>query len=116
MSLLELLDKLFPGHRSPSRSPDWEALKRRLAVGRAVTGSVVARSPFGAWIDLGVGFPALLEITVMKGLTPERYRADDWCPPGSEVTAFVGGFRDDGHQVGLWQVPLGHRRTQQPQP
>jgi hypothetical protein len=51
----------------------------------------------------------------MEGLAPERYRADDWCPLGCEVTAFVGGFRDDVHQVGLWQVPLGHRQTQQPQ-
>jgi ribosomal protein S1 len=115
MNTLDILDKLFPDHRSPSLSSEWEVLKQRLAVDQTVTGTVVAKSPFGAWIDLGVGFPALLEITVMEGLTPERYRADDWCPLGSEVTAFVGGFRDDGRQVGLWQVPLGHWRTQQPQ-
>src|SRR3954447_20761929 len=67
---------------------------------------------FGAWVDLGVGFPALLEIIVIAGLTPERYRAGDWCPVGSEVSAFVGGFHDDSHQVGLWQVPVGRGRAE----
>lgn len=107
MSTFDELEKLFPGHRSSCRSSEWEALKRRLIVGQAVTATVVAKSPFGAWLDLGVGFPALLEIVVMAGLTPERYRADDWCPVGNELTAYVGGFRDDAHQIGLWQVPLG---------
>jgi hypothetical protein len=60
---------------------------------------------------MGVGFPALLEILVMTRLTPERYRADDWCPLGSEVTAFVSNFDDKHHQIRLWQVPLGHERA-----
>jgi hypothetical protein len=111
MSVTDDLDRLFPGHRSPDRAADWEALKQRLAYGRSVTGTVVAKSPFGAWVDIGVGFPALLEIVVIAGLTPERYRAGDWCPVGSEVTAFVGGFRDSSHQVGLWQAPVGQSRA-----
>jgi hypothetical protein len=111
MSVQADLDIVFPGHRSPERAAEWEALKQRLAIGQPITGTVVARSPFGAWVDLGVGFPALLEITVMAGLTPERYRAGDWCPVGSEVTANVGSFRDDNRQVGLWQVPLGRGRS-----
>jgi hypothetical protein len=111
MSVQDDLDTLFPGHRSPDRASEWEALKQRLAIGQPLTGPVVARHPFGAWIDLGFGFPALLEIIGMAGLTPERYRADDWCPLGSEVTAHIGGFRDNGRQIGLWQVPLGHERS-----
>jgi ribosomal protein S1 len=111
MSVQDNLDTLYPGHRSPDRAAEWEALKQRLTIGQPVTGRVVAKSPFGAWVDLGVGFPALLEIVVMADLTPERYRAGDWCPVGSEVTANVAGFRDDNRQVGLWQVPHGHARS-----
>ena len=111
MSVTDDLDRLFPGHRSPERVADWEGLEQRLAHGQSVTGTVVAKSPFGAWIDLGVGFPALLEIIVIADLTPERYRAGDWCPVGSEVTAFVGGFNESSCQVGLWQVPVGHGRA-----
>ncbi len=110
MSVTDDLDRLFPGHRSPDRAGDWESLKQRLSYGRSVTGIVVAKSPFGAWVDLGVGFPALLEIIVMANLTPEKYRVGDWCPVGSEVTAFVGSFRDGSNQIGLWQVPVGHDR------
>lgn len=111
MSVTDNLDRLFPGHRSPDRTAAWEALKGRLAYGQAVTGTVVAKSPFGAWVDIGVGFPALLEIIVIAGLTPERYRAGDWCAIGSEITAFVGGFRDGSNQVWLWQAPVGQGRA-----
>ena len=94
-------------------------LKERLHVGRSVTGVVFARAPFGAWVDLGVGFPALLEIICIAGLTPERFRAGDWCPVGSEVTAFIGDFRDRGRQIYLWQVwprseQARHKRGRRP--
>lgn len=111
MSVTDDLDRLFPEHRSPDREAAWGALKQRLDYGQAVAGTVVARSPFGAWVDLGLGFPALLEITVISGLTPEKYRAGEWCAVGSEVRAFVGGFRDWARQVGLWQVEVGQSRA-----
>lgn len=111
MSVTDDLDRLFPEHRSPSRSAEWEALKERLVYGQPVSGTVVARSHFGASVDLGVGFPALLSITAIEGLTPERYRAGDWCPVGSVVSAFVGGFSDRSRQIGLWQVRVGQQIT-----
>ncbi|MDR3637005.1 MAG: hypothetical protein P4L84_24590 [Isosphaeraceae bacterium] len=111
MSVTDDLDELFPEHRSPARALAWESLKQRLAYGQAVTGTVVAKSLFGAWVDISVGFPALQEIVVIASLTPERFRAGDWCPVGSEVTALIGGFRDRAHQVGLWQVQVGQGRA-----
>jgi ribosomal protein S1 len=92
----------FPPRDNAQR--EWEALKRQLAVGGSVTGVVIGRAPFGAWIDIGVGFPALLEITVMAGLTPERYRVGDWCPVGSEISAEVSMFQDENRQIYLGQV------------
>jgi ribosomal protein S1 len=103
MSILNELDRPFPDHRSASRAAEWEALRARLAYGQSVSGTVVFKSPFGAWVDLGVGFPALLEITGIAELTPEKYRAGDWCPVGSEVSALVGGFSSRSHQIGLCQ-------------
>ncbi len=43
-------------------------------------------------------------------LTRERYRADEWCALGSEVTAMIGGFNDRNYQVGLWQLMPGEQR------
>ena len=100
----EILQKRFPGYESAEFDQAWGEVKQRLIVGRSVTGVVVARAPFGAWVDLGVGFPSLLETIRLAGLTPERYQAGDWCPVGSQVTAFVSGFKDAGHQIGLSQT------------
>lgn len=106
MSVSDDLERLFPGHRSTVRSSEWEGIKSQLVFGQHVIGEVVAKFPFGACLDLGVGFPALLEIPVIADLTPEKYRAGDWCPVGSQVTARIGGFRDQMRQIGLWQIPV----------
>jgi ribosomal protein S1 len=105
------LAERFPRRDGAEAQKEWEALKQLLAIGQSVTGTVVARAPFGAWVDIGVGFPALLEIICMEGMTPDRYRADDWCPLGSSVTATVGSFNNRNRQVGLWQIrPAGESR------
>jgi ribosomal protein S1 len=90
----------------------WEYLKSRLQLGQTVTGQVIAKAPFGAWVDLGFGFPALLQIIHIAGLTPELYRADDWCPLGSEVTATVRWFNDKNQQICLRQVDGNDGKTQ----
>ena len=89
---------------SPTTQQAWADVQRRLNVDSPVTGVVFSKAHYGAWIDLGVGFPALLEIPYVAGLTPERYRADEWCPVGSTVHAFVLGFRAEAGQVYLWQA------------
>jgi hypothetical protein len=75
-----------------------------MPVGQSVTGTVVDKRPYGVWVDLGVGFPALLEVPSIAGMTREMYQAGDWCPIGSEVTASVLAFRDSGFQIYLGQV------------
>jgi hypothetical protein len=109
-----VLAERFPAGNPAEVEREWAAVKQRLPVGQSVTGVVVARAHFGAWVDLGVGFPGLLEAIDITGMTPGRYRAGDWCPVGSEVTAFVGGFLDDGHQIRLWQVRRRKQRQADP--
>ena len=98
-----LLTERFPVRDSKKELAAWDAAKQQLNIGSVVTGIVIAKAPFGAWIDLDVGFPALLEIVCVEGMTPERYQADDWCPLGSQVKAYVGTFNDRNHQIGLSQ-------------
>ena len=106
-----LLSARFPSRDAVEVEREWVALKQQFSFGQSVSGVVVAKAPFGAWVDIGCGFPALLEIVCVAGLTPERYRSDDWCAIGSDVTAFVGGFNDTNHQVGLWQVRVGEQKN-----
>ena len=93
----------FIKHHSPEAAEAWDALKQRLPVDSVVDGTVYAKRDYGAWIDLEIGFPALLEIIYIEGLTPERYQAGEWCPVGSKVRAMVLGYREAGRQVYLWQ-------------
>ena len=97
------MDDRFYKHDSPEAANAWEALKKRLPVDSVVEGTVDAKAAYGAWIDVGVGFPALLEIIYIEGLTPERYQAGEWCPVGSKVRAMVLGYVDSRRQVYLWQ-------------
>ena len=99
-----ILAERFPSHDDETAEREWSVATQRLSLGQTVTGSVVAKAPFCVWLDIGVGFPAILEINYMAGMTAEVYQADTWCPVGSEVSAFVEGFKDDHHQVYLWQV------------
>jgi len=87
--------KRFPVRDEPVASELWSLFTAHVPVGAEVTGEVVARAVFGAWIDIGVGFPALLEIIAMADLTPEKYRAGEWCPVGSLVTARLSYNEED---------------------
>ena len=82
----------------------WSEVQLRLPIDAPVSGKVFSKAPYGAWIDIGVGFPALLLIPFIAGLTPARYRQGDWCPVGSQVSAFIRSFHADGGQISLWQV------------
>ena len=106
MNILEELDEQFPNCRAPEREDEWQSVKLRLPIGHPVAGTVVHKSPFGAWVDPGMGFPALLEIVVIAGLTPEKYRAGDWCPIGCEISGFVCGYHDHSRQIGIRQTPF----------
>jgi predicted RNA-binding protein with RPS1 domain len=75
-----------------------------MSVGDKVTGVVIARAHFGAWIDLDVGFPALLQIIeILELMMPGAYRAGDWCPVGSVVSASVTGFLESPREIYLSQ-------------
>lgn len=99
-----LVTARFPRREAAETQGEWEALKNQLAIDQSVTGIVIAKAPFGAWVDIGCGFPALLELPYIAGLTPARDRANDWCPIGGQITAFVSGFNGRNHQIGLWQI------------
>jgi ribosomal protein S1 len=98
----QLLSEQFPAVHEADRR--WDEFKQLKTIDQEVLGTVIAKAPFGAWVDIGAGFPALLELPNIAGLTPEKYRADDWCPIGSQVQALIGRFDDRNRQIRLWQV------------
>lgn len=87
----------FPPRNQPE--PEWELVRQQLAVGQTVEGTVVAKAPFGAWLDIGVGFPALLLIPDVEGLTAESYREDNWCGVGTAISVNVVSLNDPAFVV-----------------
>jgi len=99
-----LLAKRFPKIDPAEKGLKWKLLKNQLAIGKSVTGTVVAKAHFGVWLDIGAEFPAFLLIVSIRDLTPEKYRSDEWCPLGDSVVATVGGFNEEAHTVCVWQI------------
>jgi len=106
MSVNQQLAAQFPGYDSPEKDADWRNLKQRLSVGSFVKGRVVHREPFGVFLDLGVGFPALiLVVRLMHADTMPYTRMDMYPVLGAEVGGRVYVFNDAARQIGVTQQP-----------
>jgi ribosomal protein S1 len=96
---------LFPGFRSVERQADWESLKLRVSLGSRVSGAVVARYPFGVFVDIGAGFPALLLIVRFKEV---KHRGDSLIESfpslGSTIEARILGWADGARGIVLTQL------------
>jgi hypothetical protein len=99
-----VLDSLFAGYRSPERAAEWEVAKSRFALGSEVEGVLVAQFPFGVFVDIDAGFPALILVTRLRRRadrqpynSPERFPAI-----GSTVKARVCVWAH--RQIGLTQL------------
>ena len=105
--VLDELDRLFPGYLTAAGQDAWQRVKLEHPVQSMLTGRVVARFPFGVFLDAGIGFPILLLTTEMSNLTPEEYRTvylqGKCCVIGEEMSGRIAGFNDNSHQIGLSQ-------------
>src|SRR5437764_745363 len=54
----------FGDHLSPAKAGEWAAVRTKVGVGESVRGRVIARRPFGVFVDIGVGFPASLDAVI----------------------------------------------------
>lgn len=95
-----------------SRFPDWQTdvalkrwsdIRRNLSVGQSVSGKVIARAPFGVWIDIDVSQPALLLVGNMMDAKMQRITVDDYPAKGTAIKARINALGDNG-EIGLTQL------------
>jgi ribosomal protein S1 len=104
MSTNDDLGRAFGNYLEPEKAADWELAKARLHAGSRVSGKVVARYIFGIFLDIGVDFPALLEIIQFNPPLKRRpVVLEDYPAVGSMIDARVVAFNDRNRQVGLTQ-------------
>jgi ribosomal protein S1 len=97
----------FGDYLAEGRKGDWERIKSQFSVGERVTGKVVARYPFGVFLDLGVGFPALILVPDFEGACERPYTSMDMYPAvGATVSGSLLLFEDRLRQIRLIQRTL----------
>ena len=97
------------------RFPDWltsEGILRfmeltrlddRPYVGDIVSGEVVARAPFGVWVDIDWGFPALMLVVNMLNAGTKSISFDSYPALGTIVYAEINSLGVEG-EIGLTQI------------
>jgi ribosomal protein S1 len=81
----------------------WSTLKKIMTIGEIVKGQVTRHAPYGVFVDLGIPFEGLIQITDFKDqgiMSPQEYP-----PVGQEIEAVVLGFKEFGHQIWLGMRP-----------
>jgi hypothetical protein len=79
----------FPDWGTEAALARWPGNRARLAVGQIARGVVIAGAPFGVWVDIGAGHPALLLVPEMAGARERRIGFDDYPPLGATVEARI---------------------------
>jgi predicted RNA-binding protein with RPS1 domain len=101
------------GEHIKARFPDWgtdrilaiwPSIRQHVSIGQMVSGEVIARAPFGIWIDIGIGHPALLLVPEMKGARERSISFDEYPSIGTTVEARIVALSDRG-EIALTQHP-----------
>lgn len=92
----------FPNWGTAHAAAGWPEVRFALRTDQEVRGTVIARAPFGVWIDIGVGFPALLLVPYMRGANVRRITFDEYPTMGEPVKARIRALGDRG-EIGLTQ-------------
>jgi hypothetical protein len=94
----------FPDWGTDAARDRWPNAKARLSVSQMVRGEVIARAPFGVWVDIGAGQPALLLVPEMAGAWVRSVKFEDYPPLGAVIEARITRLGDHG-EIGLSQHP-----------
>lgn len=94
----------FPDWGTDAALARWSHVRERLRVGQFVCGSVIARAPFGVWLDIDAGHPALLLVPEMRGAREHRITFEIYPAIGEVVEARIVALGERG-EIGLTQHP-----------
>ncbi|WP_165228352.1 hypothetical protein [Aquisphaera insulae] len=92
----------YPDWGTDTALARWPRVRERLHVGQHVRGHVIARAPFGVWLDINAGHPALLLIPEMEGARERRITFDDYPAIDELLEARIIALGERG-EIGLTQ-------------
>jgi ribosomal protein S1 len=92
----------FPDWQTDAALARWPEVRSGLRLEQAVSGTVIARAPFGVWLDIGVSLPALLLVPNMAGAKLRRITFEDYPALGVLVDGRINALGDRG-EIGVGQ-------------
>jgi len=92
----------FPDWGTATALVRWPAIRSRLSIGQEVRGEVIARAPFGVWVDIAAGHPALLLVPEMAGACERRITFEEYPQRGAVIEARIIALGDRG-EINLTQ-------------
>ena len=79
---------------------DWELLKQQLSIGTVLSGRIFARTIYGIFFDVGMGFPAQMNVTDFGIVKKDgTIFPDDYPALCSEISGRFAGFDDDDQRL-----------------
>ena len=94
--------KRFPDWKTESAAQRWPEVKAELQIGQSIKGQVIARAPFGVWLDIGVSLPALLLVPNMKDAKVRRIGFEDYPVMDALVDGRINALGNEG-EIGVTQ-------------
>lgn len=103
--MAEDFSRIFGDYLDPFREAEWEQIQEKFPLGSEVIGQVELIYPFGCFLKIEPGFPALLLITKIASsvpLVPNEYARV--IQVGMKLTAKIWVYDGDKRQIGLTQI------------
>jgi ribosomal protein S1 len=98
------LKGIYGDYLAPDKERAWEHAKTLLRSGDTVTGEVIKQYHFGVFVEIGIGFPALLQVIQFDAEQSRRYTSmSDYPAVGVRISARVVLFQDRGREIVLTQ-------------
>jgi len=101
------LKGIYGDYLAPDKERAWAHAKTLLRSEDTVTGEVIKQYRFGVFVELSVGFPALLQVVQFDAEQSRRYTSmTDYPSVGTRISARVAGFQDREREIVLTQRSL----------
>lgn len=94
----------YPNWGTGAAIARWPEIRAQICVGQHVCGAVIARAPFGVWLDINIGHPALLLVPEMRGAKELRMTFEDYPDMGEIVEARIVAVEERG-EISITQHP-----------
>lgn len=95
--------RLFGEYGSTDRHDEWCAATAGLQVGATASGRVALVYHFGVFVDVGIGFPALLEVVEFDHRGRRHDERAPWPVVGEMIEVRVAYINDEAHVIRLTQ-------------